>query len=389
MPHRPGTLQRGALGALLCLAIGTCVLAVIRSLSVEYRFQRRAAEGRPPAPDPFVTPGEVEAPDLFKYPPIEAGLPESDRLPPGIAIRGGRIMRLKDKAEMVYVPSSSFMMGTQKGTLHGMYGVVTTRERFGITVSHVDNEMPYHAVEVSGFLMDKYEVTNAQFRQFVAATGYVTTAEKTGASRVNLDHEPERPWEWAKVEGAHWRQPFGPGQPATEPDHPVLQISWHDAVAYAKWAGARLPTEAEWEKAARGLDGRAYPWGDWLHSLATNKCGNGVADPKLKRLRTTPVGYHRLARSPYGTYDQAGNAWEWVHDVYDARYYARSPSRDPTGPAEGPHRVLRGGSHDNCREGFFERCAARYFAPPGDHRDDYGFRLAMSLQPPGPRRVPK
>ncbi len=187
----------------------------------------------------------------------------------------------------------------------------------------------------------------AQFAAFVQATGYKTAAEKAGGGRVWTGSA------WELVSGADWQHPSGPnsdvGQKA---DHPVTQVSWDDAVAFAQWVSqvtgrnVRLPTEAEWEKAARGTDGRIYPWGDIWDKTKLNSFEGGRGD-------TTQVGkYSPEGDSPYGAADMAGNVWEWTADWYgETEYKDRTASgqsiTDPTGPASGDYRVVRGGSWYN------------------------------------------
>jgi len=319
---------------------------------------------------------------LTRFPHVEAALPADVTLPAGVVSQGGRIIRRKDQADMVYVHGSPFLMGTDEIAARRRDGLIAVRERWGLTFAHIQDQVPQHEVYVDGFLIDKYEVTNAQFGEFVRETGYVTMAERKEMGLVNGGERGEMThggWELAK--GVCWRNPVGVDIRDGDAfqNHPVLQIAWSDAEAYAEWAGARLPTEAEWEKAARGPDGREYPWGDWLHSFVTNRCRAGLEGTPWHHTRTTPVGFHKLAASPYGAYDQAGNAWEWVADYYERSYYTRSPERNPTGPSRGHLRVLRGGSFNTCFEGFYERCATRFAADPGMPRDDFGFRLALSL----------
>jgi formylglycine-generating enzyme required for sulfatase activity len=247
--------------------------------------------------------------------------------------------RSEDGAEMVLVPAGEFTMGSNDNDAR---------------------EKPPHRVYLDAFSIDKYETTNALFDRFVRATGHRTTAEQEGWA-----------YAWAgskfdKVNGAAWRAPNGPGS-AAETAHPVVQVSWTDADAYCKWAGKRLPTEAEWEKAARGTDGRKYPWGEQWDASRANS-----SESKLGK--AAPVGSYSSGVSPYGAHDMAGNAWEWVADRFDASYYKNSPERNPKGPDSGTSRVLRGGSWSNSPIPL--RAAYRRDVTP-DHRGSVvGFRCA-------------
>ena len=239
-------------------------------------------------------------------------------------------------------------------------------------------DAPVHRVEVDGFWMDKTEVTNAQFARFVTATGYLTIAEQQpdpndfpGVPPADLKpgsivfSPPDQPvdlanhgqW-WRYIPGADWRHPDGPGSSIDGKDnHPVVHVCYVDAIAYARWAGKRLPTEAEWEFAARGgLDRKPYAWGDeqkprgkWLANIWQGHFPNeNTAEDGFPRV--APVG--SFAPNVYGLHDLAGNVWEWCGDWYRPDYYAVSPSRNPTGPADSldpmepglPKRVQRGGS---------------------------------------------
>ncbi|MBI1846126.1 MAG: SUMF1/EgtB/PvdO family nonheme iron enzyme, partial [Candidatus Rokubacteria bacterium] len=204
-------------------------------------------------------------------------------------------------------------------------GVIRSSHTGTRTRSRRSRAGPRRRVTVGGFYVDRTKVTNAMFERFVQATGYRTTAER--------DHRGlvwQQPFQKSRklepIDGAWWRSPVGPGG-SVNPTHPVVQVSWHDAEAYCKWTQKRLPTEAEWEKAARDDDGRRYPWGArWLPINA-----NG----DLMVAGTSAAAAYQSGASPYDALDLAGNAWEWVADWFDARYYASAPEQDPPGPAAG------------------------------------------------------
>jgi formylglycine-generating enzyme required for sulfatase activity len=203
----------------------------------------------------------------------------------------------------------------------------------GSTVGDSDEE-PEHRVYVSGFYMDQYEVTNAQWNDY---------ARSQGASTKDFDAA-----------------------------HPVVSVNWEDARAYCSWADKRLPTESEWEKAARGgLSGMKYPWGDEITHDSANYSGTGSRD---RWANTAPVG--SFEPNGYGLYDMAGNVWEWVSDWYDEGYYASSPSRNPQGPSGGTRRVLRGGGWS--RSAPYLRAAYRSSVIPScTSISSLGFRCAQ------------
>jgi formylglycine-generating enzyme required for sulfatase activity len=253
------------------------------------------------------------------------------------------------------------------------------------------SELPVHPVRLSPFRLDATAVTNDEFAAFVAATGHVTDAERYGSSAVfQLLADPEAdvagvvpgtPW-WLNVRGATWRSPEGGASTVDGRDaHPVVHVSWSDAAAYAAWAGRRLPTEAEWEHAARGgLAGKRYPWGDELQGC--NIFRGDFPDRPAGRLGTVAAA----AGPPngYGLRNLVGNVWEWCADWFSATYYGASPRDDPAGPAAGSERVMRGGSylcHDSyCRR---YRVAARTSNTPDSSAGNLGFRCAIDCAPGG------
>ena len=233
----------------------------------------------------------------------------------------------KDGAEMVLIPAGNFQMGSDDSR---------------------DSEGPVHTVYVDTFYMDKYEVTNAQYRCFVQATRY------------------SEPMGYGDVDG-EWRNGLRPWSDSRfcADNQPVVCVSWDDAQAYAEWAGKRLPTEAEWEKAARGgLVGMEYPWG--------NKITEENANYGFNIGSTTLVGSY--PPNGYGLCDMAGNVWEWCADWYDKNYYANSVSLNPTGPDSGNFRVLRGGSWGN--NASLLRVALRDIFSPTISNAIVGFRCA-------------
>ncbi|GAA1115934.1 formylglycine-generating enzyme family protein [Kribbella jejuensis] len=255
-----------------------------------------------------------------------------------------------------------------------------------------DGETPVHEVEVAGFRIDATSVTNADFARFVESTGYRTEAETFGYSAVfhlALAAESDEvmgpasgtPW-WAGVRGADWRHPGGSRSDLDGlDDHPVVHVSWNDATAYCKWAGRRLPTEAEWEYAARGgLDGKRYPWGDELIGPDGQwRCN--IWQGEFPRTNTEEDGY--LTTAPvrtfepngYGLWQMVGNIWEWCGDWFGPRYYKFSPAANPTGPSLGAARVMRGGSY-LCHDSYCNRYrnAARSSNTPESSMGNAGFR---------------
>ena len=264
-----------------------------------------------------------------------------------------------------------------------------------------DGEGPVRTVRLSPFLIDATVVTNRQFATFVKATGYETDAERFGWSFVfHLLVGPEQrphvldasvpgaPW-WRAVSGATWRAPEGPGSTnADRPRHPVVHVSWRDAAAYAAWAGKRLPTEAEWECAARGgLDQARYAWGDELVPRNRWRCNiwqGTFPDRNTEEdghLGTAPV--KSFAPNDFGLYEVAGNVWEWCADRWSTTWHAddRPETRvDPAGPPDGAEQVIRGGSY-LCHESYCNRyrVAARTRNTPDSSTGNMGFRCAVDV----------
>jgi formylglycine-generating enzyme required for sulfatase activity len=268
-----------------------------------------------------------------------------------------------DGMVMVYVPEGEFLMGSEDSDSMAN-----------------DNEKPQHRVYLDAFWIDQTEVTNAMFRRFVSATGYKTDAEIRGDSWVfNVLKE-----DWEQIDGADWQHPRGPTSTIQGlGDHPVVQVSWNDSLAYCQWAERRLPTEAEWEKAARGEHGQKFPWGDQevagnLLNFADSNLDVSWADINVDDGYefSAPAGNYLAGASPYGGLDMAGNVYEWVADWYDSDYYASSPDSDPQGAASGENRVERGGSWS--RPIWDIRPANRDFEDPNVNSDLDGFRCARS-----------
>jgi eukaryotic-like serine/threonine-protein kinase len=237
----------------------------------------------------------------------------------------------RDK-EQIHVPAGPFTMGSDPGQGHR-------------------DEVPSHRPSLSSFSLDRYEVTNLKYRTCVQQGVCTPPASSDSKTRRRYYEDP------------------------SYDSFPVVQVSWHQAAAYCRWTGGRLPTEAEWEKAARGdRDRRIYPWGDQKPdcTLANFGGSDGCGGD------TAPVGSRPAGKSPYGALDMAGNVWEWVSDWYDSGYYRKSPTKNPPGPPWGSFKVMRGGCFDTAAEGL--RVSCRNHDLPSSTAANVGFRCARAGQ---------
>jgi len=241
-----------------------------------------------------------------------------------------------DEAPMVKVPAGPFPMGVPLGDRDGGR-----------------DEYPRHEVFLDAYEIDLYEMTNARYQAFVKATGHRVPQNPKNPTR-NL-------WQGETVSDML-------------ADRPVVNVDWADADAYCRWAGKRLPTEAKWEKAAKGNTDHRFPWGN---VEPTNKHLN-FNQKWIGEKTLMPVGSYEAGKSPYGAYDMAGNVWEWVHDWYDPRYYEKSPSKNPKGPDSGTKRVLRGSGWQN--ETPTVRIFTRVESDPTVRNESTGFRCARDAK---------
>jgi eukaryotic-like serine/threonine-protein kinase len=246
----------------------------------------------------------------------------------------------KDKSIMRVIPKGHFQMGSDKYSA----------------------EKPVQKIYMDNYYIDKFLVTNAQFQKFVEETGYITDAEKAGGGMVRIGRR------WKKVKGATWKLPDGLTPVEGRENHPVSQVSYNDASAYCKWAEKDLPSEAQWEKAARGPDGNEYPWGNQDPDDTMANFDNLIGT-------TTPVQDYEKGKSPYGMYDAAGNVYDWCKDWYGTGQRAE---KNPTGPASGKEHVVKGGSFIEGTESL--RSANRDRYKPDYSSYLFGFRCACEVK---------
>ena len=254
-----------------------------------------------------------------------------------------RVAKWKTKDEMVLIPAGAFVMGSDK-----------KKDRLAYR-----SEIPQRSVYLDPYLIGKYEVTTLEYLKFVLAT----------------DRLPQLDW---RYDGGNFQE--------TMAHHPIMHVSWYDADAYCKWAGKRLPTEAEWEKAARGVDGRLFPWGsEYAGPTRANFGRTGLSGPvrdRPERLLLYPpiisVDKYENAVSPYGLYQTIGNVAEWVSDWYDQGYYKKSPDRNPQGPETGTQKAFRGGGWMDSTTTM--RAAMRNGTDPRTKINWMGFRCAQDVK---------
>ncbi|MEW6305930.1 MAG: formylglycine-generating enzyme family protein [Verrucomicrobiota bacterium] len=319
---------------------------------------------------------------------------------------------------MVWIPGGTFMMGANTSGVHPVTGQPIDASNGSLLLAQ--DEQPVHRVTVKGFWMDQTEVTNEQFEKFTKATGYLTIAERKPDPKFFPELTPEevasfqpgsivfrpppgevplwnhRAW-WAYVPGANWRHPDGPESDLKGREkHPVVHVCWFDVAEYCKWAGKRLPTEAEWEFAARGgLEAKKFTWGDeqfpggkTLANFWQGNFPNGDSKQDGFHLISPVASY---APNGYGLHDMAGNVWEWVSDWYRHDYYAMSPENNPQGPdtsydpnePNSVKKVTRGGSFlcsDLYCSGY--RPSARMKSTPDTGLSHTGFRCVKDGPPP-------
>jgi len=289
----------------------------------------------------------------------------------------GTRRQARDWDTMAELPEGAFLMGSE--------------ERLAYPD---DGEGPVRRVRVSAFRMDRLAVTNADFRRFVDESGYITEAERIGWSLVFVGLLPDgvqpargvgrAPW-WRQVEGADWRHPEGAGSSNDgRDDHPVVHVTWNDAHAYATACDKRLPTEAEWEYAARGgLEESSYPWGDELEPGGEHRMN--VWQGTFPRRNTLGDGYYgtcpvdTFPPNAYGLSNMTGNTWEWCADWFSRTFHTQDRRTNPRGPQAGTHKSIRGGSYlshaSYCRR---YRVSARSSLVPDTSSGDLGFRCVAT-----------
>jgi formylglycine-generating enzyme required for sulfatase activity len=340
-----GGLPRRWPGLAAAIAGGLGILCFVLVFGMALRWQPWKA----PATEPGQALAASPAAAASATPITAAALPIAtpSRTPaPALSLQPGALYHApSDGATLVYIPAGQFWMGAEE---------YEAGPRF--------DQLPKHAVTLAGYWIDQTEVTNRQYEMCVSAGACLPPAKDHSSTRKLYFGNPDYK------------------------DYPVVWVSWNDAAQYCQWAGRRLPSEAEWERAARGDSGKLlFPWGSSApDGSQANLCDanctlagqNAAIDDGYSD--TSPAGFFPTGASPFGVLEMAGNVWEWVQDYYDARYYAASPAANPPGPLQGDQRVLRGGSFENQAQDL--HAANRFFFDPQAATSSFGFRCAASLE---------
>lgn len=320
-PHlieTPGTEEKPSL---LPVVIGIAGFLGIIGIALLAGFIYRSVtetQTTPALVEELTAPPNIETIDATEAPNLAPVVTETETAPSA------------DGAEMVLIPAGEFLRGASPEDLAELVNLCPN-----CPLDSLEDAQPQATIYLDAFWIDKMEVTNAQFSRFVDETGYRTSAERTDDYSYVQDLDLR---DFVYIGDADWLHPQGGVSGIVgQDDRAVTQVSWEDAYAYCEWAGKRLPTEAEWEKAARGDDGRLFPWGD-------SAPDSGDLNFDFSRGTIVSVGRYPDGASPYGVLDMSGNVWEWVADYYTEDYYWDSPDNNPQGPNNGEGRVLRGGS---------------------------------------------
>ena len=344
-------LAWGALAGVFCIVSVAIIFLLFNGLK-KLNTASQTANLPVSATATVIDPSPLPVDTVTSIPPSEVPTIAPDLLPAQI---------LDDKrVPMLLVPAGEFTMGYTPREAQQTFEECQKETNNQCELSWYSNGMFKHQVTLDAYYIDQYEVTNARYSECVAAGGCNTPSPLGSFTR-----------------DAYYGL-------AEFDNYPVVHVSWEDSNAYCRWRDARLPTEAEWEKAARGPEGLKYPWGNDFGGTKLNFCdkncpltwankdyNDGYAD-------TSPVGSYEGGKSPYGIYDMGGNVWEWVNDWYDAEYYSNSPLINPQGPETGQFHVIRGGSWSNVYSGLSSSLRSWDVVPSLGQYGYYGFRCARS-----------